>query len=63
MGLAEGNYCLAETDTPTNHSQVMEGRNKNFRNFSEVQAFITWLGFSGMLTVETSGVVSACLGA
>lgn len=44
------------TDTPTNHSQVMEGRIKNFRNFSEVQASITWLGSSGMLITETSSV-------
>lgn len=40
----------------------MEGINKNFRNFSEVRVFITGLGSSGMLTVETSRVVSACLG-
>lgn len=60
-GHAEGNYCLAETDTPANHSQVMEGRNKNFRIFLKCK-FSLWLGSSGMLTIETSRVVSAFLG-
>lgn len=61
-GLAERNYCLAETDTPTSYSQVMKERNKNFMNVSEVQVFIAGLRLSGMLTMETSRVVSACLG-
>lgn len=30
---AEGNYCIAETDAPTNHSQVMEGRKKELQEF------------------------------
>lgn len=47
-GLAERNYCLAETDTPTNYSQVMKERNKNFMNVSEVQVFIAGLRLSGM---------------
>lgn len=49
MGLTEGNYYLAETGALTNHSQVMEERSKNSRNFPEVQVLITGLGSSGML--------------
>ena len=37
-------YCLAEPDALTNHSQVMEERSKNFRNFPEVHILITGLG-------------------
>ena len=49
VGLTEGNYCLTETGALTNHSQVMEERSKNFRNFPEAQVLITGLGSSGML--------------
>lgn len=61
---AVGGTCRRKllTDTPTNHSQVMEGRNKNFRNFSEVQAFITWLGSSGMLNYRNQQSIFCMFG-
>lgn len=49
VGLAEGNYYLAEIGALANHSQVMEEGSKTFRNFPKVQVLITGLGSSGML--------------